>query len=128
MGNHLKTFKNFILGLTVVHCLSALFNLTALLGYACKKTTLILPNLMMQMIGLIITLLVLSGVCVLLGFVHLLTCGVMSGLTLIIGGWLIYYWIVLFRAYQRISKSVFGVYQDYDDSFYEMTEDMTYRF
>ena len=80
------------------------------------------------MIGLIITILVLSGVCVLLGLVHLLTCGVMSGLTLIIGGWLIYYWIVLFGAYQRISKSVFGVYQDHDDSFYEMTEDMTYRF
>ena len=83
----------------------------------------------MQMFNLIIGLLVLSGLCVLSGFVHLLSCAVLSGLTLIIGGWMIYYWIVLFKAYQRVSKSLFGVYQDSDDdSFFEMTPDMTYRF
>ena len=127
MTTFLKTL--LILGLTVVDCLSAFFNLTALMGYACKKSTLLLPNLFMQMFNLIIGLLVLSGLCVLSGFVHLLSCAVLSGLTLIIGGWMIYYWIVLFKAYQRVSKSLFGVYQDSaDDSFFEMTPDMTYRF
>ena len=127
MTTFLKTL--LILGLTVVDCLSAFFNLTALMGYACKKSTFLLPNLFMQMFNLIIGLLVLSGLCVLSGFVHLLSCAVLSGLTLIIGGWMIYYWIVLFKAYQRVSKSLFGVYQDSDDdSFFEMTPDMTYRF
>ena len=102
----LKTL--LILGLTVVDCLSAFFNLTALMGYACKKSTFLLPNLFMQMFNLIIGLLVLSGLCVLSGFVHLLSCAVLSGLTLIIGGWMIYYWIVLFKAYQRVSKSLWG--------------------
>ena len=127
MTTFLKTL--LILGLTVVDCLSAFFNLTALMGYACKKSTFLLPNLFMQMFNLIIGLLVLSGLCVLSGFVHLLSCAVLSGLTLIIGGWMIYYWIVLFKAYQRVSKSLFGVYRDSDDdSFFEMTPDMTYRF
>ena len=40
-----------------------------------------------------------------LGFVHPLGCGLMSGLTILVGALMTYFWVVLFRGYQQISKS-----------------------
>ena len=79
----------------------------------------------MQLVNLVIFFIPLAGLCVVLGFVHPLGCGLMSGFTILVGALMTYFWVVLFRGYQQISKShEIEEVEDYDT----FAEEMTHRF
>ena len=64
-----------------------------------------------------------------MGYAHLLACGVLSGLSVVFIGLMIFFWIVVYRAYKYLGKYVFGEYQDSFSSVggHEYHE-MNYRF
>ena len=119
----------YFIGLTITSNLHAFSCLFALCGSGCKQKLLLIPILITEMLNIILVTVCLISACVLMGFAHLLSCGILSGISIVLIGWMIYFWIVIYRAYKYLGNFVFGEYHDSYSSYtgHEYHE-MNYRF